>query len=300
MEKIPFTKPALSIPQQIGQLQNRGLVIKNTKRTATILANTNYYRLSGYWMYFEASRAPHQFAPNTTFKQVLTLYEFNRQLRTLFFEGISRIEVSLRTQWAYQMGMHYGSHSYLDTAYANNMQKYQTNLSKVKSEQDRSKESFIKHYKAKYAEKFPPVWVVCEILSFGNLAGWYNNLVSGKAKDDIAAHYEIDCKLLESWIHSLAVFRNMCAHQARLVGRIMQITPMRPKSKKITIASCWNEQSLLPYNTILVILFLHQKIVSTKRWQKHVCSLLRKNRALAERFLGFPAEWETKPFWRTL
>ena len=247
-------------------------------------------------MHFEISRTPHQFAPNTTFEQVLALYEFDRQLRALLFEGISRVEVSFRTQWAHQMGLWYGSHSYLDIHFAKDIDIFNLRMKSVKVEQDRSKELFIKHYKTKYAEKFPPVWVVCEILSFGNLAGWYNNLVSGRAKDEIAAHYEIDCKLLESWIHSLAVFRNMCAHQARLVGRIMQICPMRPKSKKIAIASCWNERSFLPYNMILVILFLHQKVVSERRWQKRVVSLLQKNSYLAERFLGFPANWEETNF----
>ena len=156
-EKVPFRKPSLSVSQQIAQLEARGMIIADKAVAENALLNLNYYRLSGYWMHFEDCRAPHHFKADTTFEQVLKLYEFEKSLRQLCFEGISRLEVSFRTQWAYQMGLKYGSHSYLNPNYCNDFSDRFENMKKIQAEFGRTKEPFIKHYKTKYAESFPPV-----------------------------------------------------------------------------------------------------------------------------------------------
>ena len=119
MNKIPFNKPALSVSQQIAKLEGRGLIVNDKTLAENALRNLNYYRLSGYWMYFEDNRNPHHFKTGTKFEDILNLYNFEKELRTYIFEGISRFEVSLRTQFSHQVGMKYGSHSYLQPEYAN-------------------------------------------------------------------------------------------------------------------------------------------------------------------------------------
>ena len=69
-------------------------------------------------MYFEDSRNPHHSKNGTKFEGILDLYNFEKELRTYIFEVISRFEVSLRTQFSHQVGMKYGSHSYLEPEYA--------------------------------------------------------------------------------------------------------------------------------------------------------------------------------------
>ena len=53
MNKITFNKPALSVSQQISKLGGRGLIVNDKPLIENALRNLNYYRLSGYWMYFE-------------------------------------------------------------------------------------------------------------------------------------------------------------------------------------------------------------------------------------------------------
>lgn len=38
------------------------------------------------------------FVPGTTFAEVVALYEFDRKMRTLIYDGIERIEVALRAR----------------------------------------------------------------------------------------------------------------------------------------------------------------------------------------------------------
>ena len=69
MAKIAYTNPATTIPQQITKLQNKGLTISDISYASNVLTSINYYRLSGYWLYYETSRDV--IRPGTTFEQVM-------------------------------------------------------------------------------------------------------------------------------------------------------------------------------------------------------------------------------------
>lgn len=306
MNKVPFTKPPLSISQQITQLESRGLLVKDKTLAENALRNLNYYRLSGYWMYFEDNRNPHHFKTGTKFEDVLALYNFEKDLRTYVFEGISRFEVSLRTQFSHQIGMKYGSHSYLKPEYAKDYAAWLDNMKKVQSETNRSKEISIKHFKDKYEESFPPIWVICEVFSFGTLSCWYKNLKEipsgnphcpGNAKDDIATFYNVPSAVLESWIHSLTVLRNHCAHQSRLILKQIAIQPMKPKSKKNPISQLWSSQANCLYNLILILLFLNDQIDLPSSWGTDFIGFLKQFSDKCVEFLGFPKDWELDSFW---
>ena len=71
MNKIPFNKPALSVSQQIAKLESRGLLVNDKILAENALRNLNYYRLSGYWMYYEDSRNSHHYKNG---KQILFLF----------------------------------------------------------------------------------------------------------------------------------------------------------------------------------------------------------------------------------
>ena len=257
-------------------------------------------------MYFEDSRNPHHFKNGTKFEDILDLYNFEKDLRTYVFEGISRFEVSLRTQYSHQVGMKYGSHSYLQPEYAKDFADWLDNMKKVQSETGRSKEIFIKHYKDKYEESFPPIWVICEIFSFGTLSCWYKNLKElpstnascpGNAKDDIAAFYNVPSIVLESWIHSLTVLRNHCAHQSRLILKQIAIQPMKPKSGKILISQLWSSKSNCVYNLILILLYLNTQIEVPSNWKNDFINFLKANNDRCVEFLNFPKDWEKDSFW---
>lgn len=257
-------------------------------------------------MYFEDNRNPHHFKKGTKFEDILNLYNFEKDLRSYIFEGISRFEVSLRTQYSHQLGMKYGSHSYLQPEYAKNFSDWLDNMKKVQSETGRSKEIFIKHYKDKYEESFPPIWVSCEVFSFGTLSCWYKNLKEipsknsncpGNAKDDIAGFYNVPSVILESWIHSLTVLRNHCAHQSRIILKQIAIQPMKPKSSKILISQLWSSQINCIYNLILILLFLNEQIDVPSDWRNTFISFLKSNNDKCIEFLNFPKDWEKNSFW---
>lgn len=71
--RMQYNKPAFTIPQQIDQLKNRGLIIPDEILATKVLQNISYYRLAGYWWPMQSDKVTHQFKPYSTFNNVLEL-----------------------------------------------------------------------------------------------------------------------------------------------------------------------------------------------------------------------------------
>lgn len=142
----------------------------------------------------------HTFNKGANFEHALDLYVFDRKLRLLLLYAIERIEVSLRTQWAYHLAHKYGPHAYLDAQHFKDSTKHTKSLAALSVEVERSDEAFIRHYRTTYTDPFlPPIWAVCEILTLGQLSRWYENLAKPSDRQAIARIYRLDERVLTSF-----------------------------------------------------------------------------------------------------
>nr|VFJ75572.1 MAG: Abortive infection bacteriophage resistance protein [Candidatus Kentron sp. FW] len=294
--KRVFQKPPTTYSQQVELLQRRGMRIDNPTEAEFYLQHLNYYRLSPYWLPFEADHATHCFRPNTRFTDVLNLYVFDRELRLLVLDAIERIEVSMRGQWAYQMAHHHGAHAHLDPELARNRQHWEENRAKLMDEIKRSHETFIGHFNDNYREKTPPVWAVCEVMSLGQLSRWYANLKPMSIRRAIANIYAMDQKMLESWLRHLAHVRNVCAHHSRLWNREFIITSSLPGQKPKGLARQCQKGSRKLYNTLVLLLHCLDRIAPNHHWRSRLKELLSKDSADTAA-MGFPAGWEKMAIW---
>lgn len=80
--KLDFKKPPLTYQEQVARLEARGMAVADRSEAAFYLSHLNYYRLAGYWLPFEMDHATHRFRPGTSFRDVLNLYFFDRELRS--------------------------------------------------------------------------------------------------------------------------------------------------------------------------------------------------------------------------
>jgi abortive infection bacteriophage resistance protein len=292
----PFTKPATSYEEQVELLQQRGMAIDNPREAAFYLQHLNYYRLAAYWLPFEADHARHTFRPGTRFTDVLAHYTFDRELRLLMLDAIERIEVSVRSTWAYELAHRHGPHAHLDARLAGNPERWRELLDKTRKEVDRSDETFIRHLKRTYAEALPPIWAVCEVISLGTLSQWFNNFAPRATRGAVARVYGVDERVLASWLRHLALVRNTCAHHSRLWNRAFTILPMVPRHEPAHLVSGWNAGSRRLYNTLVITLHLMDVIAPQHHWRARLKDLLgRPGIALAA--MGFPAEWAQRAIW---
>jgi abortive infection bacteriophage resistance protein len=84
-----FDKPALTVSQQVDLLKRRGLIIEDRREAERALYNISYYRLRGYtWPFQDNSGTDHLFLYDVTFSDIMSRYEFDRNLRTLVFDAL--------------------------------------------------------------------------------------------------------------------------------------------------------------------------------------------------------------------
>ena len=230
-----FPKPAKTYAEQIDILRSRGLLVNDPCWAEQCLRHHNYYRLSAYRFPLTIHGAPDQFIHGSTFEQLWALYEFDRRIRHLVLEASKRVEISVRSRWAYEVGHAHGPQSFEDAALFRNRDHHARSLQKLDEELARSKEDFVAHFRDIYGMKRPPIWAACEVMSFGQISSFYGQLVSARLRQVIADTYGLDERVLVSFLHHLNLVRNICAHHGRLWNRRFTISVQIPRTKPDSI-----------------------------------------------------------------
>lgn len=215
----------------------------------------------------------------------------------LVLDAIERIEVSVRSQWAYQLAHLHGPHAHLNSALARKPHFWRSNIDQLTEEVDRSEEAFIKHLKSTYSDRLPPIRAACEVMSLGLLSRWYNNLKPMPTRRAIAATYRIDEKVLESWLRHLSLIRNTCAHHSRLWNREFTITPLLPRNKPSGLAPQCQNHSRKLYNSLIILLHYMDIIAPQHHWRIRLKDVITRNAALVTA-MGFPLHWDQLPVWQ--
>jgi len=299
-----YSKPAITISEQIDQLKSRGLEITVEDNAEYVLSNISYYRLAGYWWPMQADKEQHLFKPNSRFSDVLALYNFDAELRILLFDVIEKIEISLRTKLIYHLSLEFDPWWFQNTNLFHSPPELIKTLSSLEEEIERSKDIFIKEHKKKYKEdpRFPPAWKSLEMTSFGSLSKLYGNLKNNiKSKETIAREFgTINHTFLPSWLQSIAQIRNYCAHHSRLWNKNL---PGRPKLFS-SPPNAWIDE--LPKEHEFQMLYLHlccmkyllNTIQPNNSFSEKLNSLLVKYPSIDMNALGMKPNWQESKLWQ--
>lgn len=302
-----FSKEPLTIKQQIKQLQNRGLIISNTNLAEKYLSNISYYRLGEYWYVMQSDKQNHVFKPKSNFEDVITLYNFDAELRLLLFEVIEKIEISLRTKLIYHLSHEVGPWWFQNfDLFIDSMALVKT-LSNLQEELTRSKDVTIKsHFKNhKDDKRFPPAWKSLEQTSFGALSKLYGNLKpSVQSKNSIAKDFgAVNHTYLPSWLQSIAQIRNFCAHHSRLWNRNLPGTvkllsnPPNPWINKLENVPKQHEfQKLYVHMTLMK--YLLNTIQPNNDFKTQLNRLFQKYTKVDQNALGMKQNWIQEPVWK--
>ena len=299
-----YSKEAISIEQQIKQLIERGLEITEADNAEHYLSNISYYRLAGYWWSMQSDKEKHIFKPNSRFKDVIALYNFDRELRLLLFDIIERIEISLRTKLIYYLSIEFDAWWFQKTELFNNSRELIKTLAALEEEIDRSKDVFIKeHYKKhKDDQRFPPAWKTLEITSFGSLSRLYGNLKpSVKSKDKIAeAFLTVNHTYLPSWLQSISQIRNYCAHHSRLWNKNLPGRPRllsKPPAAWVVNVPKENEHHML-YIHLCCMKYLLNVVNPGNHFTEKLRELFITYPSVDPKALGIKLEWQSEQLWK--
>lgn len=103
--------------------------------------------------------------------------------------------------------------------------------------------------------KYPTIWLLVEILTFGDIVELLD-LMSNKNLKALADYYNCTPDQLKSWLKSLKFIRNNCAHNSTVIDIKLKTSPMMLEE--------WKEY-----------LFINQKNEVTRRLAIILCIIKR-------------------------
>jgi len=295
-----FTKPALSVADQLKKLLARGLVIPDEAEVAHYLEHIGYYRLSGYTLPFQIGGAEKNdnFRPGTAFSTVLDHYVFDRKLRLVVMDAIERIEVSFRSALSNSIATNHTPNWYQNPKMFRGEFAHDEFISIIKmqighAEKHKKRRDLpIEHYYQTYSSPdMPPCWMVFEAISFGTISQVFENLAHPEYQA-ICKRFGFHRDILVSWVHSISYIRNLCAHHSRLWNRRFTITPIAAKAHKPDL-----KPNHTLYAQLVVIQVLLKVIAPDNNWAKKVLDLLAEHPDISRQAMGFPDGWQDRPVW---
>jgi abortive infection bacteriophage resistance protein len=298
-----FAKPSLDIPQQIAHLRAHGMEVHDEENAKYWLRHISYYRLSAYWLAFETPKGSGgpRFRPGTNFENIIALYGFDRDLRRLVMRGLEHFEVALRGSWALQLALSAGSHGYLDSARYSDSKEFRDGRQKLKNSVKFSSETYIEHYRQTYdVPPLPPVWMVAEMMSFGQLSRWYSNLADRALRNAIAQPLGLPETVLVPLVRHVTDIRNICAHHGRLWNRGFLQPPKLARKPQDLNASLDLASAQAPaqlYNALTMIAHIVRTVAPESSWSADVAALIETHPFGWQSAMGFPADWRQRPLW---
>lgn len=334
---MAYGKPWKSYEDQLDQLIARGMRVTDRGKALEYLRRIGYYRLSGYWYAFrkrsgkfcvldkdgrrvnkkksskplEDTLALDDFKEGATFKNVVDLYVFDKQLRLLAMDALERIEIALRVDISHTLGeidpfaylkpelLHKTFSVTLDER--TGLTKHHQWLGRHAQLITRSKEEFVSHHRDRYGYPLA-IWVACELWDFGTMSTLFGGLRE-QEQDAIARKYSIDNgRTFATWLRSMNYLRNVCAHHARLWNRNVIDQPKLPSIREVA----WVkevEQDLHAKARCFLLLLIVRHVLQvinprstwSERMKRHLQGFARlelDHLGLNLRGMGAPDGWE--------
>lgn len=303
-------KPYLTYDQQIYKLvENKELIINDKEYARRKLIEIGYFSLIGGYKNLFINPMTRKYENDTTFEDVVALYEFDESLRQLTFSYLIKIEQKLRQLIAYSFCAQYGEQQihYLTRDNYNLNPRLTGEIDRLINILDyhanrNTEKTYLTHQRTAYGNV--PLWVTTKILTFGQLSKFYS-VLQARQQSDISKAYEFVTEgNLGKYFSILTLFRNVCAHNERLFS--FKISQRRfPDSvihHRMNIPQRGNEYILGKNDYFgLVIAFRHllpkeDFMMYKKELKRLLNAYFKKSRRLTKSFLfskmGMPANWE--------
>lgn len=286
---MEYKKPPMKISEQIKLLKERGLIINDEEKLERYLRNISYYHFSTYFKHFQKDDL---FIKDTNFEDVLSIYVFDQKLRLLLLDVLERIEKSFKCHLVYEMSVKTGDPFWIaNHNYFQDGERYGERIAKMLEDLKFSKENCIRYYYEKYNEpKYPPAWMIIEVLSFGQTVMIYNQLEL-ENQEVVANSYGINKRFISNWFYALSILRNLCAHHSRLWNNEFLIRLNQGHGFYGKLFDNSNGNRL--FNYLVILHAINSKFNPTSGWVEKLDNIIIEH-AINISHMGFPDNWKER------
>lgn len=201
----------------INYLISKNMIVNDKEKALKNIEKYSYYSIiNGYKAVFKGGN--NKYKENTSFEEIFALYEFDKNIKSIFLKYILEIEVIIKSLMANNIAEIYGIEDYLkwnnfdNSANENLIKDF---IEKIEKEINDNyiKHTAVKHYKDTYG--FVPPFVLTKILTLGAISKYYS-LLKQSDRQKISKYFKLSDKLLKQILINLTMVRNISAHSDRL------------------------------------------------------------------------------------
>lgn len=230
-----MAKPFKTLDEQISILKSRGMIIYDDNAAKLSLLCNNYYNVINYYSKFFMIPGTDNYLPNVSLDEILSVYYFDKEIKSIFLKATIDIEKCLKSMIAYYFSeAHPEDYSYLnvnnfDCAQITKTVNLISGISKTIAKKEREKYSnSVSHYLNNHFNV--PLWVIINYLSFGQTVQFFE-LMKPSDKNKIAKHFSsfankalhantirLDSSKITSYLRNIHEIRNITAHSNKFIG----------------------------------------------------------------------------------
>jgi len=308
--------------------------------TPTLKAR-NYFRLSGYWFPMRDLRQARSgvgaagrelrhdsFTAGHRFQEVDDIYRWDATLRSHLFEGISRVEVALRSQVAYVLSAHdpmahrnpevfnpkFSAKPKFSAQVMTLIRKRRRRRSDYEQwvltlnqaiAREQNADDAISHQIDEFGDVH--IWALVEIIEFLPTIKAFKAMRQPD-RQIVSSYFGMaEPPTLISILEALNNLRNKTAHHARIWNRNFSRSPALPSAKKYPYFesiprgnNSWQKYRLYPLLCSLVYLLEH--VENDRVWTNRLIEIIDAYPVIPGYTLhaaGFPDDWRDLPAWAT-
>lgn len=290
------SKDFKTIDEQIEILRSRGLTIDCETEAKDFLLRNNYYRISGYSL---TLRKNDIFAASATFQNIEDIYCFDHEFRHIILHHIESIEVQMKSIYAYEFTKVYGPLGHRDSSNFSNPIKHREIISKAdqQKKQRLAHEAYLKHFVNDLHQEIP-LWAYVDLLTISDISFLYT-ISKQPIKIAVAKRFNLAMnrgpKILEQYMHSMTIIRNLCAHGSRIYNRLFEQKPSLNK-KEQALLIC-REDGTRDNAHFFGFFLIMKRILPAKNFaemKESIVSLTEKYPFVRMDYYGFPEDWKEK------
>ena len=303
-----ISKPFLNYTNQLYNLIfNKKLLIHDTEYARSKLQDICYYSLIDGYKNLFYNPMIRIYEPDTHFEDIVALYEFDENLRSLIFQFICHIEQKLRSLISYTFCEKYTENQihYLTPSnynYSHKNQKGINHLIKILTYEANinTEHIYVVYQRNTYGNV--PLWVIIKTLTLGQTSKMYSFLNTSLQSKISKQYKSVSERELSQHLKVLTQFRNICAHNERLFSfQSRYEIPDTDLHKKMKIPKLGNQYLYGKHDLFAVVIsfrYLLNKddfMIFKRKLSYLIKSFARKTNSSKKNKLlhsmGFPENW---------
>ena len=285
---IYLNQPA-GVNEQLQTLQKRGMIIDDYPFAKDFLEEVYFHRFLSYSVPFFDLGDKYCYKSGTTFQDVVKVYEFDSQLRSMILEAIEKIEISVRTQFI-NLSWKYGSHFYLNHKLFRDHKLLNDSIERIQYQLKAGHDLLVTDYYHRYQDPdMPPIWIAIELTSIGQLSKWLMNLKNIADKEAVAKRYEIHYSVLQAILDNLTMIRNHSAHHTRIWNRSFKLECIIDE-RHLVLSNALCDGSRI-YSVLLLITYILKTLGIEQPFFKKLKNLIDIY-GVNISAMGFPETWQ--------